>query len=448
MSINKILVVDDEPLIRGFLKATLKRNNYEVKLAENGAIAIELLKKDHFDLIITDMKMPIKSGIDVLKFAKENDPNIIVIIMTAYGTIENAVNAMHLGAFNYIIKPFSPEAIEILIKKAQEQLLLLKENQYLREEASNNISNDIIANSSSMKKILNNIEKIAKSDASIFISGESGTGKEVIAHAIHFFSNRNKNTFIKVNCAAIAESLIESEFFGHERGAFTGAEAKKIGRFELADKGTLLLDEVTEIPISLQPKLLRALQEQEFERVGGVKPIKVNTRFIATSNRNMQEAISNNIFREDLYFRLNVMPIVLPPLRERKEDIIPLSNLFLKKFCKKYHKNEKKITPEAEIKLINYPWPGNIRELANIIERTVVLDIDDNITKEHLTLDSLACKINKEESKQDNYSSIADMEKLLIEKTLKERKNNKTQTAKILGISIRTLRNKLKEYAN
>jgi two-component system response regulator AtoC len=242
MSINKILVVDDEPLIRGFLKATLKRNNYEVKLAENGAIAIELLKKDHFDLIITDMKMPIKSGIDVLKFAKENDPNIIVIIMTAYGTIENAVNAMHLGAFNYIIKPFSPEAIEILIKKAQEQLLLLKENQYLREEASNNISNDIIANSSSMKKILNNIEKIAKSDASIFISGESGTGKEVIAHAIHFFSNRNKNTFIKVNCAAIAESLIESEFFGHERGAFTGAEAKKIGRFELADKGTLLLD--------------------------------------------------------------------------------------------------------------------------------------------------------------------------------------------------------------
>jgi two-component system response regulator AtoC len=436
MSIQKILIADDDSLIRNFLRDTLLRKNFEIFLAENGKIAIDLIKKENFDLIITDMKMPEKTGLDVLKFAKKYDPNIIVIIMTAFGTIENAVEAMKFNAFNYLIKPFSPESIETIIEKASDHIRLLKENQYLREELF--FSKKIIASSPSMKKILKDLEKIAKSCASVFISGESGTGKEVIANAIHELSNRSKKPFIKVNCAAISDTLIESEFFGHEKGSFTGADQKRIGRLELANSGTLLLDEVTEIPINLQPKFLRAIQEQEFERVGSEKSIKVDVRFISTSNRNIKEAIEKNIFREDLFFRLNVMPIHLPPLRKRKEDIIALAHYFLDHFCKKNRKEKKNFSKEAIQKLINYPWPGNIRELSNIIERVVVLDFKGIIEKDDLLLENL--------KKEENVISLKKMEKKHILKILKEQNHNKTKTAKALEISLKTLRNKLKIY--
>lgn len=303
----------------------------------------------------------------------------------------------------------------------------------------------LIAESPAMQRIQSSLDKIAKSQASVFITGESGTGKEVIAGAIHRRSARFSAPFIKVNCAAIPEALVESEFFGHERGAFTGAIARKTGRFELADQGTLLLDEVTEIPILLQSKLLRAIQEQEFERVGGVRPIKVNIRFLAASNRNMQEAIETKAIREDLYYRLNVVPIHIPPLRERTEDILPLARYFLEKACKENHKPIKNFSERACQKLLNYPWPGNARELANIVERTIVLDFDPIIDAEHLYLDSSFFE------RKGLYSvpvgiTLHELEKRLILETLETHHRNRTKTAQILGISVRTLRNKLHEY--
>lgn len=294
-----------------------------------------------------------------------------------------------------------------------------------------------------MKKILHDLEKISKSNASVFITGESGTGKEVIGSAIHQLSHRVGNPFIKVNCAAIPETLIESEFFGHERGAFTGALQRKTGRFELADRGTLLLDEVTEIPLVLQAKLLRAIQEQEFERVGGMRPLKVNIRFLATSNRNMQEAIENKIFREDLFYRLNVVPIHIPPLRERVEDILPLAEYFLQRYCSENRKSPKHFTPEAIQKLQSYSWPGNVRELGNIIERTVVLDFDSAIDANHLYIET---RPQVEKTSFPVGISLHEMEKRLILETLEVHHRNRSKTAAILGISVRTLRNKLHEY--
>lgn len=437
--IEKVLIVDDEPLMLRFMAETVRRQGKEVTLAENGAEAIRLLEGEPFDLIISDMKMPVKSGLDVLKAAKALYPSILIILATAHGTIEAAVEAMKLGAFNYLIKPFSPETLEGILDKCEEHVRLVKENTFYREDAKRP---RLVAQSASMKKILQDLEKIAKSQASVFITGESGTGKEVIAGAIHELSSRAQYPFVKVNCAAIPETLLESEFFGHERGSFTGAHARKTGRFELADKGTLLLDEVTEIPLMLQPKLLRAIQEQEFERVGGTKPIKVNLRFLATSNRNMQEAIETKIFREDLFYRLNVVPIQIPPLRDRREDILPLAYSFLERFCAENHKGAKKFTERAEKKLLDYPWPGNVRELANIVERTVVLDFDPVIDSEHLYLDS-SVSAPKEVKRG---MTLHEMEKELILETLEANHQNRTKTATLLGISVRTLRNKLHEY--
>lgn len=433
--IERILVADDEPLMLRFVAETLRRLGKEVVTAENGAKAVEKLEQESFDLVISDMKMPLKGGFDVLAAAK-----CPVILATAYGTIESAVEAMKKGAFHYLIKPFSLEALETVLQKVEEHLTLVEENRFYKEETIRTRCPELIAESSAMKKILQDVTKIAKSQASVFISGESGTGKEVIAAAIHRLSQRASAPFVKVNCAAIAETLVESEFFGHERGAFTGALTRKIGRFELADKGTLLLDEVTEIPLQLQPKLLRAIQEQEFERVGGMKPIRVHIRFLATSNRNMQEAIESKIFREDLFYRLNVVPIQIPPLRQRPEDILPLAHHFLEKFCSENHKIRKTLSEKAAQKLLSYHWPGNVRELANIIERTVVLDFSPMIDAEHLYLDTAM------KNTVSVGTTLHALEKKLILETLEAHHQNRTKTAAILGISVRTLRNKLHEY--
>ena len=444
--IEKILVADDDPLMLRFIAEALKRKKKDVVLASDGQIAIEKLQKEPFDLIISDMKMPHQTGLDVLAAAKSLHPQGLVILMTAYGSIEAAVEAMKRGAFNYLIKPFSLEALELALAKAEEHVRLLKENLFFREENALFQHPHLIAESEPMQRLLQDLQKIAQSHASVFITGESGTGKEVIASTLHRLSGRAAAPFIKVNCAALPDTLLESELFGHERGSFTGALTRKTGRFELADQGTLLLDEVTEIPLSLQPKLLRAIQEQEFERVGGVRPIQVNIRFLSTSNRDMQEAIETRVFREDLFYRLNVIPIHIPPLRERKEDILPLAQFFLERFCQENHKTRKHFTEKAVQKLHQYTWPGNVRELGNIIERTVVLDFDEVIDADHLYLDMPVSKSGMAKGLLPVGLSLREVEKQLILETLELQHSHRAKTATLLGISVRTLRNKLYEY--
>lgn len=391
MPLEKMMIVDDDPLVRQFLSEALHGHGAEVTLAQSGQQAMKLLKEFSYDVIFTEMKLSPFSGFDLLRYVKEQRQDTNVVIVTAFGSIENAVEAMRLGAFHYMPKPFSSDMIDAVVEKVLEQRSSTEENQK-RPRRLNNRSlalPNIIAESPMMKRILAEVVKIAPSNASVFISGETGTGKEVIANAIHYSSSRGPYPFIKVNCASLPEALIESEFFGHEKGAFTGASGKRIGRFELAHGGSLLLDEVTEIPPSLQAKLLRAVQEREFERLGGSKAIKVDVRFISTSNRDIREAVAKKILRADLYYRLNVLPIYLPPLRERQEDILPLAEYFLEKMCADNGKEVKHLTADAKKKLSDYWWPGNIRELVNVIERLVILDSSKLISAEHLYLDAM-----------------------------------------------------------
>lgn len=449
MSIEKVLIVDDESLICDFLVETLSKKNLEVHTAQSGQKALSLIKEIGFDIVITDMKMDDLTGIELLHKIKEISPQTLVIVITAYGSIENAVEAMRLGAFDYIIKPFSPDTIEAVLEKARDHASLLHENLYLKQQIAGTSRIPVIIGESAIhKKIMEEALQVARSNASVFISGESGTGKEVIAQAIHYHSLRANASFIKVNCAAIPDTLIETEFFGHEKGAFTGAHSKRLGRFELANLGTLLLDEITEIPLILQAKLLRAIQEQEFERIGGNRPIKVDVRLISTSNRNIQEAISQKRLREDLYYRLNVVPLYLPPLRERKEDILPLVKYFLEKFSRQNDKEMKKLTRDAEHKLLEYSWPGNIRELANVIERAIVMDNSKKISPDHLIIESPKIEMvnTKAESILPIGITLQELEKRFIIETFLQQHHNPAKTAETLGISLRTLRNKLQEY--
>jgi two-component system response regulator AtoC len=447
MAIEKVLIAEQDASSRTFLQETLHKRKSELFIATDDIHAQELLHEHLFDLVICDLAFSQAGGLKILQTAKKQNPQTAVILIAAVGCVESAVEAMRLGAFNYLLKPLSTATIEPMLDRVQEHIDLLQENNYLREEISchpDQKKHHLITESEMMKKILSDVSKIAKSSSSVFISGESGTGKEVIAHAIHAQSHRTLQPFIKVNCAAIPSALLESEFFGHEKGAFTGAINKKLGRFELADKGTLLLDEISEIPLEIQSKLLRAVQEMEFERVGGVRPISVDIRLISTSNRSMKEAIEQKLFREDLYYRLNVVPIHLPPLRERKDDILPLAEFFLKRLCEENQKPIKRLSTTARQKLTDYHWPGNIRELANVIERTVVMNATDILEAHQIYID-LSCPV-KEAPTIPPGITLAEMEKKLILETLAREKNNRTRTAEILGISIRTLRNKLHLY--
>ena len=438
MPIERILIIDDEAIMRNFLLEALKRKGIEAVAAENGEKGLKILQEHSFDMVITDMKMPGMSGLEVLRKIKEISPHTLTIVITAFGTIENAVEAMKSGAFHYLIKPFSLESLMVLIEKSSEHVALVEENNYLRKINTDRYTRKVIAESEVMKAILKTVDQVAKSNASVFINGETGTGKEVIAQLIHSHSSRSNQPYIKVNCAAVPETLVESEFFGHEKGAFTGANIKRVGRFELAHQGSLLLDEVTEIPVNLQAKLLRVVQEQEFERVGGTKPIKVDVRLISTSNRNMKEALASKVLREDLYYRLNVVPILLPPLRERLEDIIPLAECFIEQICMENHTEIKTLSADAKKKLLYYKWPGNIRELANVMERSVVMDQDRVIHSDHLYLDMPILQGSA-------GKTIQELEKQLIIETLRQHPN-KVKVAETLGISIKTLRDKLQEY--
>jgi len=372
---KSILIVDDEPNIRRVLEAVFTKDGYQVRTADNGRKALDIISTDpSLNVAICDLIMPDMNGVEVLKAAREISPGLSVVMITAHGTIKTAVDAMKLGAFDYITKPFDMDEIKLVVKNALERSRLMGENVELKQELKGRYKFDnIIGQSGKMQDIYKIIERVAGSNATVLIRGESGTGKELIARAIHYNSPRAQKPFIAVSCAALPETLLESELFGHEKGSFTGATGQKIGRFELANLGTLFLDEIPEVSPAVQVKLLRALQEREFERVGGTKTVKVDVRLIAATNRDLEQLVADGKFRADLYYRLQVIQVFLPSLRERREDIPPLVEHFIQKFNKENAKEVKFLSPEAMELVMKYDWPGNIRELENAIERCVVL---------------------------------------------------------------------------
>lgn len=447
MSVDRILVVDDDQISREYVYEALKQSGYDVVMAENGLKALEEVKNKEFDLVITDMKMPGMDGIQFMEAAKGIAPAMTIAIMTAYGTIESAVDAIRKGASDYIIKPFSPDQLNFLLQRVEEKSKLVNENNYWRAKFAGNGGDNLVFDKTSvMSNLYQQTLKIARSKASVLIQGESGTGKELIARAIHLNSPRSNKPFIRVNCAALTESLLESELFGHEKGAFTGALNKREGRFELANEGTLLLDEITEISLVVQSKLLRVLEEEEFERVGGARTIKVDVRIIATTNRDIVEEVNRGNFRQDLYYRLNVITQYVSPLRERKEDIPLLSNYFLEKFKKETKSSVESINDEAMKALCEYEWPGNVRELRNMIHRATLMASGKQIAPEHFFEGYKSVEMHKEASSTRAGQSIEDMEKELIMETLEYTTGNKEKAAEMLKITARTLRNKLHKY--
>jgi len=451
MNKPNILVIDDEPMISNMLYEALKKKSFNIKIADNGKKALSMLDAEQFDLVITDVYLPDLNGIDILKRTKEKDPDTGVIVITAHSSVESAVEAIKVGAYDYLTKGFSLDEIELTVDKFFNFHRLVKENAQLKYELGRryNIEN-IVGNSPEMKKVFETVEMVAPTNATVLLQGASGTGKEVIAKAIHQLSDREDKPFIKTNLAAIPEGLAESELFGHEKGAFTGAVRSAKGRFEMADEGTILLDEISETTISLQTKLLRVLQEKEFEKVGNPTPVKVDVRIIATTNRQLQNEVINGKFREDLFYRLNVVPIHLPSLKSRKVDIPLLVEHFIEKYSVQNNKEIKKIDASALNKLMKHDWPGNVRELENTIERAVVICKEGSIKTKHLFLEDDMGAIHKNKLAQNgnlpDALTLKELERLYIMKVLKECNGNRTHAAEKLGITVRTLRNKLNEY--
>jgi DNA-binding NtrC family response regulator len=443
----RILVIDDEPLVKDLLYESLTQKKYRVEVAENGATALKKLSDSYFDLVITDLRIPDIDGLQILKAAKQLHSDLGVIVITAYGTIETAVEAMKVGAFDYLTKPFSLDELDVTLSKYFNYKKLIDENVYLKTELQKVHHFDyIIGKSEAMQKVFEIVKTVAESKATVLIYGASGTGKELIARAIHLNSPRRDRPFVTTNCAALPETLAESELFGHEKGAFTGAIKETKGRFESAHSGTLLMDEISEMSLFLQPKLLRVLQESAFEKVGCTDSVQVDVRIIVTTNKDLKEQVKLGKFREDLFYRLNVVPISLPPLKDRKDDIPLLAKHFLTKYSTENNKSIAGFADNLMTKLMNYDWPGNVRELEKAIERAVVISKESVLQNKDFPLLQQETVSSGFDIEVIPMMSIKDMEKMQILKALKFCKGNKTQAAKLLGISVRTLRNKLKEY--
>jgi two-component system NtrC family response regulator len=449
-----ILIVDDEKNYLTILSALLEDEGFEVLTAPGGFEALEVHKSSDLDLILTDMKMPKMDGIVLLENIKESDPDLPVIMMTAHGTVDKAVEAMQKGAYTYVLKPFDNERLIIYVKKAISMYQVVKENRRLRDAVESQYRfGNLIGKSKKMRDIFDTIQKVAPAAATVLIEGESGTGKELVARSIHFNSPRREKPIVAVNCSALAENLLESELFGHEKGAFTGAVASKKGRFELADGGTLFLDEIGELSPNLQVKLLRVLQEKVFERVGGVRTISVDIRIIAATNKDLQQEMQDGRFREDLYYRLNVVHIVLPPLKERQEDIRLLVNHFIKKYASERQSAAPVTGVDQEVDRLffDYNWPGNIRELENVIERVMILCPGEIIRVSDLPKgfkDNVYNTLHLEGIPADAklYDTLAMIEKALIERALKMSNNVQSHAADLLGIGKSGLNQKIKKY--
>ena len=443
-----ILVVDDDSYVRESTEEILRRKGYQVDTSANGKDALVLLDEADFDLILSDIKMPEMDGIELLAAAKGKYPDIHVIMMTAFGSVDNAVEAMRKGAYDYIQKGSAdPTEIELVVERALKYQDSQRENKRLRSELQDKYSfNNMIGKAHNMEQVFDLIDTVADSRATVLVTGESGTGKELVARALHYNSSRRSAPFIRLNCAALPKDLMESELFGHEKGAFTGAIKQTRGRFEMADGGTLLLDEISEIDPALQAKLLRVLQEREFERIGSTQTIKVDVRIVATTNRDLQKEVEAGNFREDLYYRLNVIEMGLPPLRERKEDIPALVQNFVAKYNEENGKRVTGVADETLDALLAYDWPGNIRELENYTERAVVVARGEALAPDDYPQRLTSGPQGRDDGGIHVGMTVHEMERRLIMKTLESCQGNRTEAAGMLGISTRTLRNKLHEY--
>ncbi len=442
MKPNKILIVDDEISVRTSLEEWFLEDGFKVETAEHAEEALNKMHAGPYDLILLDIKMPGMDGITLQKKIKEIDSQAIIIIMTAYASVDTAVEALKQGAFDYVTKPFDPDDLSRLVRNALRQRELTEENIQLKEKITEMAGVDeIIGQSEEMKRVFEMVHTVSETDSTVLIRGESGTGKELIARAIHSQSKRRYFPIVAVNCGAIPETLLESELFGHEKGAFTGAQYRRKGKIELANGGTLFLDEIGDITQKMQVDLLRVLENKSFTRLGGSEEVTVDFRLICATNKNLEKLVEEEKFREDLYYRINVFTIAIPPLRERKSDILPLAQHFIKKYSRSMGKPEKKFSPEAEELLLKYTWPGNVRELENAIERAMVIG-----KKSEIAADDLPLHLNHRLGGDNERISLADMEKNHIQKILKDTGGNVTRAASLLGIDRVTLYNKLKKY--